>query len=54
MRFRSALLQLLVICAAGSSHAADLNQQALAPWEDYLGAVKEEMQERVTGKSPFL
>lgn len=54
MRFRSALLQLLVICAAGSSYAADLNQQALAPWEDYLDMVKEGMQECLTGKSPFL
>jgi hypothetical protein len=55
VRFRSALLQLLVIFAAlESSYAAELNQQALASWEDYLTTVKSGMQGRLTGKSSFL
>lgn len=55
MRFRSALLQLLIIFAAvGSSYAAELNQQALAAWEDYIASVRVRMQERLNGKLPFL
>lgn len=55
IRFRTALIHLLIIFAAvGASHAAELNQQALAAWETYIAGAKLHMQERVTGKSPFL
>jgi hypothetical protein len=55
MRFRSALIQLLIIfVTAGSSYAAKLNQQAVAAWDNYIASVKVHMQERLTGKSPFL
>jgi hypothetical protein len=55
VRFRSPLLHLVVIFAAlGSSYAAELNHEALAPWEDYLITVKSRMHDRLTGKSPFL
>jgi hypothetical protein len=49
------MLQLLIILAtAGSSYAAELNQQALAAWQAYITSAKLHMQERLTGKSPFL
>jgi len=55
MRFRSALLQLLIIFAAvGSSYAAELNQEALLAWENYVASVKVRMQGRFKGQSPFL
>jgi hypothetical protein len=55
MKFRSVLLQLVIIFAAvGSSYAAELNQQALASWENYIASTKLRTQERLTGKSPFL
>jgi hypothetical protein len=55
VRFRSALLQLLIISvAAGSSYAAELNQQALTAWDNYIASVKVQMQERLTDKSLFL
>src|SRR5260370_25306061 len=40
--------------SAASSHAAELNQQALASWQNYITSVKVRMQERLAGKSPFL
>jgi hypothetical protein len=55
MNFRSALPQLLIVFAVvGSSYAAELDQQALVAWENYIASVKVHMQERLTGKSPFL
>ena len=55
MRFRAALLQLLIIFAAGTfSYAAELNQQSLTAWEKYVATAKANMQERLMGKSPFL
>lgn len=55
MKFRSALLQLLLTFAAvGSSYAAELNQQALTAWENYVASAKVRMQDRLAGKSPFL
>lgn len=55
MKHRSALLPLVIIFAAvGSSYAAELNQQALGAWENYVASVKAHVQERLTGKSPFL
>jgi hypothetical protein len=55
MKCRSALLQLLILLAAvGSSYAAELNQQALTAWENYVTSAKVRMQDRLTGKSPFL
>jgi len=55
MKWRSALLQLLIIFAAvGSSYAAELNQEALLAWENYVASVKVRMQGRFKGQSPFL
>jgi hypothetical protein len=55
MKRRSALLQFLIVFAAvGSSYAAELDQQALAAWENYIASVKVRMQKRLNGKSPFL
>jgi hypothetical protein len=55
MKFRSALLQLLIIFAAGAfSYAAELNQQSLTAWENYVASAKLRMQDRLAGKSPFL
>jgi hypothetical protein len=55
VRFRSALLQLLIIfAAAGSSYAAELNEQTVVAWENYIASVKTRMQERLNGKSTFL
>ncbi len=55
MKWRSALLQLLIIFAAvGSSYAAELNQEALLAWENYVASVKVRMQGRLKGQSPFL
>ncbi len=55
VRFRSALLQLLIIfVTAGSCFAAELNQETLAAWDNYVASAKLHMQERATGKAPFL
>lgn len=55
MRFRSALLQLLIIfAAAGLSYAAELNQQTVVAWENYIASVRTHVQERANGKSMFL
>src|SRR5260370_4152593 len=55
MRLRSALVQVLMIFAApGSLRAAELNQQTLAAWDNYVASTKLRMQERLAGKSPFL
>ena len=55
MKCRSAQVQLLILfAAAGSSYAAELNQQALAAWENYVASAKLQVQDRLAGKSPFL
>jgi len=55
VKFRSALIQVLIIFAtAVSSHAAELNQQALAAWKNYVASAKLRMQDRLVGTSPFL
>jgi hypothetical protein len=55
MKFRFVLLQLLILFAAvGSLYAAELNQQALAAWENYVASAKLQVQDRLSGKSPFL
>ena len=55
MTFRPVLLHLLIIfAAAGSSYAAELSQQTLAAWENYVASVEPHMHDRLVGKSPFL
>jgi hypothetical protein len=55
MTFRSALLQLMIVFGAvGSSYAAELDQQALAAWRNYIASATLHMQDRLAGKSPFL
>jgi hypothetical protein len=55
MKFRSTLSQLLLILlSVGSSQAADLDQQALSAWNDYVASAKLQVQKRLTGKLPFL
>jgi hypothetical protein len=55
VRFRSALLHLFIIfLAARWSYAAELNQQALAAWQNYIATAKQQTQDRLAGKSPFL
>jgi hypothetical protein len=44
----------LCIFTSTSSYAAELNQETLAAWEDYLTTVKSRMQGRLTGESSFL
>ena len=54
-RFRSALLHLLIVfAAAGPSYAAELDQRALAAWQNYVASANARMQDRSTDKSPFL
>jgi hypothetical protein len=54
MRFRLApLLLLIVAMAAGPSDAAELDQQALAAWQNYIASAKLHMQDRLNGKSLF-
>lgn len=53
IRLRAAVL-LLILSAAVSSYAAELNQQALVAWENYIASIKVHLQERLTGKSTFL
>ena len=55
MRFRSALrLVFLISTAAGSSYAAELSQQTVAAWENYVASARLRIQDRLDGKSPFL
>jgi len=50
-----ALLQLIIVLAAVQrSYAAELNQQTLVAWDKYVASAKLHMQERLTGKAPFL
>ena len=44
----------MIFATAGSSHAAELNQRALTAWENYITGAKLHMEDRLTGKSPFL
>ena len=55
LKYGFALMQLLIVFAAMcSSYAAELNQQTLAAWGNYVAGVKLHMQDRYAGKSPFL
>jgi hypothetical protein len=55
MTIRSRVVLLLFIFStAPSSIAAELDQQALASWDDHLTAVKLQVQERLNGSKPFL
>jgi hypothetical protein len=55
VRFRYALLQLFMILAAVDIlGAAELDQRAVAAWENYIATAKLHMQDRLFGKSPFL
>src|SRR5260370_2618506 len=55
MKFRSVLLQLLILLGAvASTYAAELDQQALVAWENYIASAKLHMQDRLAGRSPFL
>jgi hypothetical protein len=48
---------LLLLCALASvypSNAAELDEQTLAAWGNYVASAKMRMQDRVAGKSPFL
>jgi hypothetical protein len=55
VRFRRALPQLLILfIAVGSSYAAELNEQTVTAWKNYIVTAKVNMQQRLTGKSPFL
>jgi len=49
------MLQLVImLAAAGSLYAGELNQQALAAWDNYVASTKVHMQQCLAGKSPFL
>jgi hypothetical protein len=49
------LVQVLIIAAAcRSSYPAELNQQTLASWNDFIEDARLDMQKRLTGKAPFL
>jgi hypothetical protein len=54
MKYRSALLLFIVLVAAGSACAAELDQQALVAWKNYVASATLHMQDRLAGKSPFL
>jgi len=56
VRYRSALLPplLMVFVAAGSTYAAELDQQTVAAWEKYVASASLHMQDRLNGKSRFL
>jgi hypothetical protein len=55
MRFRSALLQLMIVfVAVTSTYAAELDQQTVAAWDKYVASAKLHMQDRLAGKTPFL
>src|SRR5260370_24908447 len=55
IRFRTAMLQLVImLAAAGSLYAGELNQQALAAWDNYVASAKVHMQGCLAGESPSL
>lgn len=48
------LVSLCILTSVPSSYGAELNQQALVAWENYVASVKLRMQDRLKGKSAFL
>lgn len=55
MKCRPVLLQLWILfVAVGWSYAAELNQLSLVAWDDFIASAKLRMQDRLTGKLPFL
>jgi hypothetical protein len=49
-----ALASLLLICAPVVSGAAELANETLQAWRDYIRSANLRMEERINGRSPFL
>ena len=49
-----AFANLIVICAPAVSNAAELTNETLQAWQDYIGSANLRMEERLHGRLPFL
>lgn len=53
-KVRASAVSLLLLLAVESLPAAELKQETLRAWDEYMQALEVERQNRITGNSPFL